>query len=162
MATRPVPSRHGRQRRPRWRCRRCGATSPWTWLGCGNGNGSLPGYDDQIKPLVESAAPDIAAWMQPETKDVDLAPVERMWNGLGLDPLPDNFDWPLVGQADYAALITTMCSIFLMSLNLFLCKVKPWNVLFLTEYGRQKGNETKGRSVGPKRCRLRPTRLGFT
>src|ERR1035441_6919654 len=104
MATRPVPSRHGRQRRPRWRCRRCGATSPWTWLGCGNGNGSLPGYDDQIKPLIESAAPDISAWMQPETKDVDLAPVERMWNGLGLDPLPEGFDWPLVAR-NYARAI---------------------------------------------------------
>ena len=60
---------------------------------------ALPGYDDQIKRLIESAAPDISAWMQPETKDVDLAPVERMWNGLGLDPLPQGFDWPLVAQS---------------------------------------------------------------
>jgi predicted NACHT family NTPase len=60
---------------------------------------ALPAYDDQIKRLVESAAPDIAAWMQPETKDVDLAPVERMWGGLGLDSLPEDFDWPLVAQS---------------------------------------------------------------
>ncbi len=59
---------------------------------------ALPGYHHQIKRLVETAAPDIACWMQPETQDVDLAPVERMWNGLGLDPLPEHFDWPLVAR----------------------------------------------------------------
>src|ERR1019366_7079061 len=117
---------------------------------------ALPAYDDQIKRLVESAAPDIAAWMQPETKDVDLAPVERMWNGLGLDPLPENFDWPLVGQADYAALITTMCSISLRRLNLLLCKVRPWHVRFLTGYGRQKGS-----SMRPKDVRLDPNVVGY-
>jgi predicted NACHT family NTPase len=67
---------------------------------------ALLGYDDQIKRLIESAAPDISAWMQPETKDVDLAPEERMWNGLGLDPLPEGFDWPLVAQ-NYARAIRT-------------------------------------------------------
>ena len=54
------------------------------------------GYQDQLKRLIEHAAPDIAGWMQPETKDVDLAPVARMWSGLGLDPLPEGFDWNLV------------------------------------------------------------------
>jgi len=38
--TGPVPSRPGRQLRPRWRCPRFGAMGPWTWLGCGNGNGT--------------------------------------------------------------------------------------------------------------------------
>src|ERR1022692_4654449 len=151
MATRPVPSRHGRQRRPRWRCRRCGATSPWTWLGCGNGNGSPPGYDDQIKPLVESAAPDIAAWMQPETKDIDLAPVERMWNGLGLDPLPENFDWPLVGASrlrgsnhndvldfpEEAKFVALQGEALARAISDWVRKTK------------RQLNETKGRSVGP-------------
>jgi predicted NACHT family NTPase len=57
---------------------------------------AIPGYQDQLKRLIEHAAPDIAEWMQPETKDIDLAPIARMWTGLGLDPLPENFDWPLV------------------------------------------------------------------
>jgi predicted NACHT family NTPase len=60
-------------------------------------------FDGQISRLVESAALDIAAWMRPDTKDVDLAPVERMWKYLGLDPLPD-FDWHLVAQ-NYARAI---------------------------------------------------------
>jgi hypothetical protein len=36
--------------------------------------------------------------MQPDTKIIDLAPVERMWHGLSLDPLPENFRWPLVAE----------------------------------------------------------------
>ena len=47
-----------------------------------------PDTSDQLKRLIEHAAPDIAAWLQPETKEVDLGPVERMWRGLNLDPLP--------------------------------------------------------------------------
>jgi predicted NACHT family NTPase len=57
---------------------------------------AIPGYQDQLKRLIEHAAPDIAEWMQPDTKDIDLAPIARMWSGLGLDPLPDGFDWNLV------------------------------------------------------------------
>jgi predicted NACHT family NTPase len=57
---------------------------------------AIPGYQDQLKRLIEHAAPDIAECMQPDTKDIDLAPIARMWSGLGLDPLPDGFDWNLV------------------------------------------------------------------
>ena len=60
---------------------------------------SLPGYRDQLKRLIEQAAADIAGWLRPETKDVDLGPVERMWSGLGLDPLPEDFDWTLVAKS---------------------------------------------------------------
>src|SRR5438874_158175 len=60
---------------------------------------ALPGYRDQVKRLIEHAAPDITGWLQPETKEVDLGPVERMWSGLGLDPLPEDFDWTLVAKS---------------------------------------------------------------
>jgi hypothetical protein len=56
------------------------------------------GYQDQLKRLIEHAAPDIAACLQPDAKEVDLGPIERMWNGLGLDPLPEDFDWNLVAR----------------------------------------------------------------
>jgi hypothetical protein len=62
-------------------------------------SGAIPGYYDQVKILVEHAAPDITAWVQPETKDVDLGPVLRMWDGLKLDPLPEDFDWSLVSKS---------------------------------------------------------------
>ncbi|HYL76357.1 MAG TPA: HEAT repeat domain-containing protein [Bryobacteraceae bacterium] len=60
---------------------------------------SLPGYQDQLKRLIESAAEDIAIWLQPDTRDVDLSSVEHMWNGLGLVPLPQDFDWTLVAKS---------------------------------------------------------------
>ena len=60
---------------------------------------AIPGYHDQLKRLIEHAAPDIAGWLQPETKEVDLGPVQRMWDGLGLDPLPEDFDWTLVSKS---------------------------------------------------------------
>jgi hypothetical protein len=41
---------------------------------------------------------DIAASMHPETTDVGLGPLERMWNGSGLDPLPEDFDCDSLGQ----------------------------------------------------------------
>jgi len=79
-------------------------------------SGAVPGYHDQLKRLIENAAPEIAGWMQPETKDVDLAPVARMWSGLGIDPLPEGFDWKLV-EKSYARAIrkhvkndTDLCS----------------------------------------------------
>jgi hypothetical protein len=59
---------------------------------------AIPGYHDQLRRLIEHAAPDIAGWLQPDTKDADLAPVERMWSGLGLDPLPEDFDWTLLAK----------------------------------------------------------------
>jgi hypothetical protein len=60
---------------------------------------AVPGYHDQLRRLIERADPDIIGWLQPETKDVDLAPVERMWNGPNFDPLPENFDWTLVAKS---------------------------------------------------------------
>jgi len=57
---------------------------------------AVEGYRDQLKQLVELAAPEIAAYLQPETKEIDLRPIERMWQELGLDPLPEDFDWKLV------------------------------------------------------------------
>ena len=33
---------------------------------------AVPGYRDQLRRLIEHAAPDITGWLQPETKDVDL------------------------------------------------------------------------------------------
>ena len=59
---------------------------------------SLPGYQDQLKRLVEDAAHDIILWLDPGSNDVDLGPVQRMWGGLGLDPLPEGFDWTLVSK----------------------------------------------------------------
>jgi predicted NACHT family NTPase len=64
---------------------------------------SMPGFKDQLKRLIETAAPQIVAWLEPETTWVDLRPVERLWSGLGLAPLPD-FDWPLVAR-NYARAI---------------------------------------------------------
>ena len=60
---------------------------------------AVTGYRDQLKCLVESAAPEIIGWLQPETKDVDLGPVERVWRGLDLDRLPEDFDWTLVAKS---------------------------------------------------------------
>jgi hypothetical protein len=59
---------------------------------------ALPGYHDQLKELVEHAAPEIVGLLQPETKDVDLGPVECIWNGIALNPLPADFSWSLVAQ----------------------------------------------------------------
>lgn len=68
---------------------------------------AIPGYQDQLKILIERAAPDIAALIQPESKDVDLKPIEGLWTGLGLDPLPEGFDWRLV-SANYARDVRTL------------------------------------------------------
>jgi predicted NACHT family NTPase len=62
---------------------------------------ALPGYQKQLRRLIEYAAPDLTAWFEPQTKEVDLEPVRRMWEGLGLDPLPEHFDWTFVA-ANYA------------------------------------------------------------
>jgi GTPase SAR1 family protein len=59
---------------------------------------AISGYYEQLKRLIEYAAPDITAWLQPETKEVDLEPVRRMWEGLQLDPLPEDFGWSLVAS----------------------------------------------------------------
>ncbi len=63
---------------------------------------AIPGYRDQLQRLLEAAAPDIVAWLNPETAQVDLAPVERTWNELArqhqVSPLPEGFDWTLVAQ----------------------------------------------------------------
>jgi hypothetical protein len=57
---------------------------------------AVQGYQDQLRILIEHAAPDISACLQADTREVDLGPSERMWNGLGLDPLPEHFNWGLV------------------------------------------------------------------
>jgi predicted NACHT family NTPase len=59
---------------------------------------AIPGYHLQLQRLIEPAAVDIASWLEPEIKTVDLSPVARMWTGLNLDPLPEDFDWQLVAQ----------------------------------------------------------------
>ncbi len=51
---------------------------------------AIPGCYGQLKRLIEPAAIDIAAWLEPEIKSVDPAPVARMWSGLNLDPLPED------------------------------------------------------------------------
>jgi predicted NACHT family NTPase len=65
---------------------------------------SIPGYREQLKQLLLVAASEIAGWLSPETKDVDLGSVERVWSGLKVDPLPENFSWNLVA-ANYARAI---------------------------------------------------------
>jgi hypothetical protein len=65
---------------------------------------AIPGYHHQLQRLIKPAAVDIACWLEPEIKSVDLAPVARMWSGLNLDPLPEDFDWRLVEQ-NYARAI---------------------------------------------------------
>lgn len=59
---------------------------------------SIPGYKDQLKRLVELAGPEIVQWMDPEKREVDLGPVQRVWSGMKLDPLPQDFSWELVAQ----------------------------------------------------------------
>ena len=59
---------------------------------------ALPGYADHLKRLIEHAAPEITRWLEPDIKEVDLAPVQRIWSGLAVDPLPEDFDWSLVAK----------------------------------------------------------------
>ncbi|MCU1226627.1 MAG: putative signal transduction protein with Nacht domain [Edaphobacter sp.] len=59
---------------------------------------ALPGYQDHLKKLTESAFYEISHWMQPEVEEVDLEPVRRLWGSLGLDELPQGFDWDLVAK----------------------------------------------------------------
>jgi HEAT repeat protein/energy-coupling factor transporter ATP-binding protein EcfA2 len=59
---------------------------------------ALSGYEDQLKTLVEYAAPEITEWLNPDTNIVDLGTVESTWSALDLDPLPEGFDWNLVAQ----------------------------------------------------------------
>ncbi len=58
---------------------------------------AVPGYKDQLKRLIELAGPEIVEWMDPEKKDVDLGPVQRVWSA-NFDPLPEDFSWELVAQ----------------------------------------------------------------
>jgi hypothetical protein len=51
-----------------------------------------------LKKVVEETAPEIIEWMRPETKTVDLGPVQRMWSTLAPDPLPEEFSWERVAQ----------------------------------------------------------------
>jgi len=54
---------------------------------------AVPGYHDQLRRLIESAAPDITGWLQPETKEVDLGPVERM-RCMSSPPDRSTKSWP--------------------------------------------------------------------
>jgi predicted NACHT family NTPase len=65
---------------------------------------AIPGYRDQLQRLIESAAADIASWLQPGIKSVDLGPVARTWSYLNLSPLPEDFNWQLVAR-NYARAI---------------------------------------------------------
>jgi hypothetical protein len=67
---------------------------------------AVPGYLSQLQTLIENATDEIAEWMSPETKQVDLHILKLTWNELNLDPLPDGFDWDLVGQ-NYGRAIRT-------------------------------------------------------
>jgi predicted NACHT family NTPase len=62
---------------------------------------ALPRYKDQLTTLLSTAAPDIAAHLHPEVKEIDLSPVRRQWEGHSLPALPHDFDWSLVAK-DYA------------------------------------------------------------
>jgi len=59
---------------------------------------SLPGFRDGLKKLIECTAAEIAEWMVPETKDVNLITIKSTWTALQLDPLPPNFDWSRVAR----------------------------------------------------------------
>ena len=59
---------------------------------------AVEGYRDQVARLIEHAGPDVAGYLQPDVKEIDLRPIERMWAGLSLDPLPGDFKWSLVAE----------------------------------------------------------------
>ncbi len=104
---------------------------------------AIPGYHDQLKRLVEHATPDIAGWLQPETKEVDLGPVQRMWGGLGLDPLPEDFDWTLVSKS-YARDIRKY-----VKSDPVLCAMLVTALLEQQTELQQKSTESLARMAGP-------------
>ena len=59
---------------------------------------ALPGYHDQLENLLTAAAAEIAEWMDPDTKEVDLGAVERIWSGVKKSDLPEDFDWKQVAR----------------------------------------------------------------
>lgn len=65
---------------------------------------ALPGYKDQLEDLLAAAAPEISGWMDPDIKEIDLGPVERIWYGIKKADLPPDFDWSLVAR-NYARAI---------------------------------------------------------
>ena len=65
---------------------------------------ALPGYNDQLQDLLAAAAPEISEWMDPDIKEIDLGPVERIWYGVKKSELPPDFDWSLVAR-NYARAI---------------------------------------------------------
>ena len=56
------------------------------------------GYRDQFQKLIETTAAEIAEWMAPDTRTVDLTLIESVWSTLHLDPLPEEFSWARVAQ----------------------------------------------------------------
>jgi hypothetical protein len=65
---------------------------------------AIAGYKERLSRLLESAAPEICEWMEPETEDVDLGAVERIWNGIGGVDLPQDFNWGRVANTYTLAL----------------------------------------------------------
>lgn len=65
---------------------------------------ALPGYDDQLVNLLKDAAPEIAECMDPDKREVDLGPVERIWRGTSSAALPEDFNWARVAL-NYAGAI---------------------------------------------------------
>ena len=59
---------------------------------------------DQLRSLIETAAAEIAIWMDPEIKEVDLGLLASTWVELKLDSLPGDFKWTRVGE-NYARAI---------------------------------------------------------
>jgi hypothetical protein len=59
----------------------------------------------QLERLVETAAEEIALWMDPETRDVDLSLIASTWEEISPYPLPAEFKWSRVAQ-NYARAIT--------------------------------------------------------
>jgi hypothetical protein len=60
---------------------------------------ALDGYRDQLKILIETTAAEVAQYMEPGTKDVDLTLEKRTWGELHLDELPVGFDWESVARS---------------------------------------------------------------
>jgi len=58
---------------------------------------ALPGYFDALTQFIENkAAREIAAHMHPDKRSIDPAPFRRMWEGMDLPALPEDFNWSLV------------------------------------------------------------------
>ncbi|BDC51565.1 hypothetical protein F183_A38800, partial [Bryobacterales bacterium F-183] len=57
---------------------------------------AMDGYRQLLIRFVETAAPFITCWLQPEPGAVDLHLVGDMWTSPHYPPLPEDFDWEIV------------------------------------------------------------------